>query len=274
MMIGQKHILELIDAMQFQLPHFIILVGPKGSGKTCLTKYIADRLEAVYSVTDIKVDAIREVIDTAYKIRDRVVYHIKDADTMRAEAKNAMLKITEESPKEAYFVITVQNDASLLDTIKSRALVLYMEPYSRDDLKTYFWQNYNEGGAEVNMITDIAETPYQVDLLVKYGLAFIDYVNLVLDNISLVEPANAFKSGSKLSLKEDDSKYDILIFLKTFLVLCEKKITEQGQYENKWADAIIVTNKYIDKLGKLGVSKVQMYDNWVFEIREVLYDNN
>ena len=38
-MIGQKHLLELIDAMQFQLPHFIILVGPRGSGKTCLTKY-------------------------------------------------------------------------------------------------------------------------------------------------------------------------------------------------------------------------------------------
>ena len=61
-MIGQKHLLELIDAMQFQLPHFIILVGPRGSGKTCLTKYIADKLEAVYSVTDIKVDATASLV--------------------------------------------------------------------------------------------------------------------------------------------------------------------------------------------------------------------
>ena len=272
-MVGQKHILELINPwiLNGQAPHFIVLIGPKGSGKTCLTKYIADKLEAVYSETDIKVDAIREVIDTAYKVRDKVVYHIKDADTMRPEAKNAMLKITEEPPKDAYFIMTVQNDANLLDTIKSRATVLFIEPYTVDEICEYAKSKYNNVDS---IILDIADNPYQVDVLVHYGKDFIDYVNLVLDNIGLVEPANAFKSGNKLAFKDDDSKYDILIFLKTFMILCEKKITEQGQYENKWADAIIVTSKYIDKLSKLGVSKVQMYDNWVFEIREVLYDNN
>ena len=275
-MIGQKHILELIDAMQFQLPHFIILVGPRGSGKTCLTKYIADKLEAVYSVTDIKVDAIREVIDTAYKIRDRVVYHIKDADNMRAEAKNALLKITEEPPKNAYFVMTIQNDSSLLATLKSRAQVLRVEPYTKEELKQYAQEKYPDDNW-TDLLMNIVSTPYDIDVMSIYDkTAFIEYVNLVIDNIGAVEPANAFKSANNLQFKDTDldrNKFELKLFFSAFVAICEQKIYN-GLYDNKWADAIIVTTPYIDAVDKLGVNKQQLYDKWVFEIREVLYDNN
>ena len=275
-MIGQKHILELIDAMQFQLSHFIILVGPRGSGKTCLTKYIADKLEAVYSVTDIKVDAIREVIDTAYKIRDRVVYHIKDADNMRAEAKNALLKITEEPPKNAYFVMTIQNDSSLLATLKSRAQVLRAEPYTKEELKQYAQEKYPDDNW-TDLLMNIVSTPYDIDVMSIYDkTAFIEYVNLVIDNIGVVEPANAFKSANNLQFKDTDldrTKFELKLFFSAFVAICEQKIYN-GLYDNKWADAIIVTTPYIDAVDKLGVNKQQLYDKWVFEIRGVLNDNN
>lgn len=271
-MIGQEYLRYKLDSMlnADNLPHFIIFVGPRGSGRTMLTKYIADKLSAIYTISDIKVDAIREVIDTAYKTSDRVVYHIKDADTMRAEAKNAMLKITEEPPKNAYFVMTVENDANLLDTIKSRAFVEHMEPYTPNQLSEYAKSKYSQFD---KLILDIAVTPYQIDILVHYGSEFIEYVKLVLDNIGAVESANAFKSGSKIAFKDDPDKYDLTVFLRTFMVLCCNKL-KAGLYDNIWAEYSIITNNYIEKSAKLGVNKQQLYDMWVFDIREAYYDNN
>lgn len=271
-MIGQEYLRYKLNSMlkHNNLPHFIIFVGPRGSGRTMLTKYIANKISAIYTISDIKVDSIREVIDTAYKSTDKIVYHIKDADTMRAEAKNAMLKITEEPPKNAYFVMTVENDASLLDTIMSRAFVEHMEPYTPDQLSEYAKSKYSQFD---KIILDIAATPYQIDTLIHYGSEFIEYVKLVIDNIGEVESANAFKSGNKIAFKDDPDKYDLTVFLKTFTTLCTNKLTD-GTYDNIWAEYAIITCIYVDKSAKLGVNKQQLYDMWVFDIREAYYEYN
>lgn len=274
-MIGQeKNKVEIIDWSP--TPHFIVIIGPCGSGKTMLTKYIADSLNALYTVSDIKVDAIREIINTAYTATDTIVYHIQNADNMRAEAKNALLKITEEPPKNAYFVMTIQNDSSLLATLKSRAQVLRIEPYTKEQLLEYVTEKYPEDNW-TDLLMNIVSTPHDVDLLSIYDkMAFIDYVNLVIDNIGSVEPANAFKSAQSLQFKDtevDRTKFELKLFFSAFVAICEQKIYS-GLYDNKWADAIIVTTPYIDAVDKLGVNKQQLYDKWVFEIREVLYDDN
>ena len=258
------------------VPHFIVIVGPRGCGKTMLTKYLADKMKCMYAVSDIKVDAIREIINTAYTATDAIVYHIQNADNMRAEAKNALLKITEEPPKNAYFVMTIQNDSSLLATLKSRAQVLRVEPYTKEELKQYAQEKYPDDNW-TDLLMSIVSTPYDIDVLSVYDkTAFIDYVNLVIDNIGAVEPANAFKSANALQFKDtevDRTKFDLKLFFSAFVSLCEQRIYN-GQYDNKWADAVIVTTPYIDKVTKLGVNKQQLYDKWVFEIREVLNDNN
>jgi len=258
------------------VPHFIVIVGPRGCGKTMLTKYLANKMKCMYAVSDIKVDAIREIINTAYTATDAIVYHIQNADNMRAEAKNALLKITEEPPKNAYFVMTIQNDSSLLATLKSRAQVLRMEPYTKEELKQYAQEKYPDDNW-TDLLMSIVSTPYDIDVLSVYDkTAFIDYVNLVIDNIGSVEPANAFKSANALQFKDtevDRTKFDLKLFFSAFVALCEQRIYN-GQYDNKWADAVIVTTPYVDKVTKLGVNKQQLYDKWVFEIREVLNDNN
>lgn len=273
-MIGQTSNKEVILTWvkKNRVPHFIIIVGPKGSGKTCLTKYIAESIQAMYCVSDIKVDAIREIIDTAYTTTSKIVYHIKDADNMRPEAKNALLKITEEPPKSAYFVLSVESDSVILNTLKSRSQILIMCPYKNQELKEYAEITYPE--CSFSKTLDLAVTPYFVDLLASYDQQeFLDYVNLVIENIGAVQPANAFKSASKLKFKDTDEGFDLILFFRAFVSICEKKI-QDGFYENKWAEAIIVTVPYIDWVGKLGVNKQQVYDSWVFDIREVLYDNN
>lgn len=259
-MIGQKGITSWIDNNVGSFPHFVVFVGKKGSGKKTLCKYICSKLGLLYSICDIKVDAVREVISTAEMSNTKILYCFADADNMRSEAKNAMLKITEEPPENAYFCLTVSNEAYLLDTIKSRANVFKIQPYTRQEIDEYFLLSNRDADRE--LVCDIAETPYEVDLLCEYGKEFIDYVWLVIDNIAEVEPANAFKSSQKLAIKNDEG-YDLGLFFKCFMKLCLQRNT------SKYLRGVVVTAKYLNDVDKMGVNKQHLYDAWLLELRSV-----
>jgi DNA polymerase-3 subunit delta' len=74
----------------------------------------------------IKIDQVRDIIRfmsqtnvTGYK-----VCVIKNAENMIHEAANALLKVLEEPPANAHFILTVNNINSLLPTIISRCRVM------------------------------------------------------------------------------------------------------------------------------------------------------
>jgi hypothetical protein len=264
--VGQVPIIDYIYSCGNNLPHFIVLIGAKGSGKRTLAYTIAHIQGCVYSEVDTKVDTVRSVIESAYTSATKVLYCFADADTMRAEAKNAMLKITEEPPENAYFVLTVQDDSTLLDTIKSRADVIRMFPYTRDELKLYIEdQGVLVNYSDVEKLTYICNTPGDIDILMSYNIQeFYDYVKLVYDNIATVEPANAFKSSSKLAIKDDEG-YDLRLFWLMFVYIACEDLMHNGKPNGA---GVLVTTQYLNKLQKVGINKQQLYDSWVFDIRE------
>lgn len=272
--IGQNKIIKWVDNLTADaFPHFIVLIGPKGSGKRMIAKYMADKLSAISIDCDIKVDAVRNAITLASTVETPIVYCFANADTMRAEAKNALLKITEEPPKNAYFIFTVVDESTLLDTIKSRATVIRLDPYTVDDMREMAAAMISDADDLTNeekiafrnaFLT--AETPYELKQMFKYGSDFFVYVDLVMNNIAEVEEANAFKSGVKLAFHNEDDKYDLGLFWKAFIHDCLDCIDEDPLH---YAEGIIVTDKYYKKQAQLGVNLQQLYDSWVFEIREV-----
>lgn len=270
--VGQKKIINWVDNLTVDsFPHFIVLIGAKGSGKRTIAKYIADKLSAVYVECDIKVDAVRNAITLASTVETPIVYCFANSDTMRAEAKNAMLKITEEPPKNAYFVLTVIDESTLLETIKSRATVIRLEPYTAEDMEKMGAAMLSDDLTDEEKIAFqnaflTAETPYELKQMFKYGMDFFVYVDLVMDNIEEVEEANAFKSGVKLAFHNEDDKYDLGLFWKAFIYDCLNCIDKDPLH---YAEGIIVTDKYYKKQAQLGVNLQQLYDSWVFEIREV-----
>lgn len=265
-MIGQKKILDYIDKHVDTLSHFIILVAPEGCGKRTIAKYIAEKQGATYAPCGVKVDEIREMINTANTVTEKVLYCIENADNMSIMAKNALLKVTEEPPKNAYIVMTVQNDGSLLGTIKSRGTVFHLEPYKPKEINEFLDTINGQSDYDKKLACDIATTPRQARLLFEYGQDFIDYVNLVIDNIAEVEPANAFKSSKKLSFKKEDvDNYDLNLFWVTFSSLLVHRMKENPL---KFARGVEVTSPYINKSTKAGVNLQQLYDSWVFKIRE------
>lgn len=275
-MVGQEKNIKWVNTAveNDKVPKSIIIIGPKGSGKRTMAKFIAQKLNCVYAQSDIKVDAVRQVIDTAYKTTDKVLYCFENADNMKNAAKNALLKVTEEAPTYAWFVMTLMDDSTLLPTIKSRSFVMNMQPYTAEDKRLILSsldKEHKLTPEQRSYFIEMANTPYELQKLCEYGQDFLDYVEMVADNVSEVESANAFKSGNKLALKNNDEGYDLSLFMLAFVQLCIKRIIE-GKSPIKYASGVPCTNRAYRDSMKLGVNKQQLFDWWVFKIRSIWYD--
>ncbi|MCL2857818.1 MAG: hypothetical protein FWE19_08935 [Oscillospiraceae bacterium] len=78
----------------------------------------------------ISVDKVRQIRAQAYILpgeSERKVLLLRGVQTMLAPAQNALLKILEEPPASAVFILTTTNRFSLLETVRSRVRVISLE---------------------------------------------------------------------------------------------------------------------------------------------------
>lgn len=136
MMIGQKNNINTIIKWRCNksVPRFIIISGDIGSGRLTLAKVIIRMINAKGIIIGNSIAEVRETIENAYTITESTCYIFRNADDMKNEAKNALLKVVEEPPNKAYFIMTVHNIDNMLGTIRSRGTVIKMEPYTREEL--------------------------------------------------------------------------------------------------------------------------------------------
>lgn len=272
-MIGQKNLIEKINSFD-KLSRFSIFVGQKGSGKkTLLIEYVYPMLKAqdysIYIVQDIKIDSIREMISDAYKMH-KVLFVITDADNMSIGAKNAMLKIVEECPNDNYFIMTLEDENSTLNTIRSRAAVYHMDQYSKEELKEY------ADAIEKNMShVDICETPGDINLLYAMNPdGFYEYVVKVVDNIAKVSGSNSFKIAEMIAFKQEDvGKYDLKLFWRAFIKECmgraEKLLAEDKDHEGiSYMIGARDTSRTLRRLLTRSINRQMLFDRWILDIRE------
>lgn len=267
-MIGQKNLQSQIERLieNDTFPRFSILVGPKGSGKKTFANWIITRIVRQESLSysqvcpDVKIDTIRQIIENVYKTISTNIYIIPDADNMSNAAKNALLKVTEEPPNNAYFIMTLEDENNTLETIKSRATIFHMDRYTPDEIREYCVGKGENQWIVNTIITDLCETLGDVNLLIKMNpKEFYDYVQLVVDNIAEVSLANAFKISSKIVLKDGDTGYDLRLFWKAFM---------RVSFDIDKYDGVCITSKYLQKLRVRGINKQMLFDTWMLEIRE------
>jgi len=270
-MIGQKKLLFKIDEMinNNNFPRFTIIHGNNNSGRKTISKYIATKLNARLIISGIKVDDIREIISLAYKQSEPTVYLLPGIDKMSIQAKNALLKITEEPPKKSYFILTLMDINNLLPTLISRASILAIDPYSKEDLLDYIdYKKYQLTNEQEAIILDICNDPGEIDLLYSYNIIdFYNYIEIVIDNIATVTGPNAFKIGLKLKFKEEDEGWDITLFLKAVMNIYNKKIIIEPLVQYK--DSIITTSKYLAETKINGINKSYIIDMWILDIRQI-----
>lgn len=165
------------------LSHAYILAGPIGSGRHTLARILSQAMVCtapegrrpcgicpqcrkaaggthpdVISVVGpgegkpITVDQIRAVRSDAH-IRPnegaRKVYLLENADQMNASAQNAMLKLLEEGPAYAAFLLFAENPGGLLETVRSRCEELELTPVSQNECTAWLKGRFPDKPEEV-----------------------------------------------------------------------------------------------------------------------------
>lgn len=145
------------------LSHSLILEGEEGLGKKTFARLIAAallcRLEdrpclecnicknvlnenhpdvlfyetEKHTAGNFKIETVRQIRQTAFISPNQSEYKVfilNEADLMNTAAQNALLKILEEPPKYAYFILLAKRKSAFLETILSRSTVYSLMPVS------------------------------------------------------------------------------------------------------------------------------------------------
>ncbi len=108
---------------------------------------------------NISVDQIRSVVTDAYTKpyeSGKKVYIISYGDDMNEQAQNAFLKVLEEPPEYAVFIILAENNESLLPTIRSRCTSIRFNPVTDKIVEEYIKRNYPESTEKIDFLVQYA----------------------------------------------------------------------------------------------------------------------
>ena len=270
-MIGQTILLERIKGQieRNKFPRFTILIGEKGCGRKTLANEISNMLGITSVIVGTSVENIRLCIEDSYKLTDPIMYVIADCDNMSSAAANALLKVTEEPPQNAHFVLTCESIDNLLATIKSRGVTYMLEPYTYEDKCDYLHTHEQKTEEEETFILNVASNIGEVaEMLAIDVLDFQKYVNLVVDNIAEVSDSNAFKIADKINLKEDTNKIDLRLFWRAFNTVCVDRMMN-NEDPLDYARAVAITGDALQELHIRGINKQMLLDKWILDMREI-----
>lgn len=157
------------------LSHSYIFTGKSGIGKKKIAESIAKNLilkdlpqeeikkRDINNITDlkvinpendtIKIAQIREITEHIFEKpikSNKKIYIVNDADMMNEESQNSFLKTLEEPPEYAIIFLIVSNENKLLETIKSRCIIIKFKDLTNDEIKQYIKLNNIEIGDNQN----------------------------------------------------------------------------------------------------------------------------
>lgn len=131
--IGNVEVVSAIKNMvedKQKCPHSFLLHGPTGTGKTTISRIIADMLGChendfrELDAADFRgIDSIREIRKQAQfkpmsgNVR---VWILDECHKLTNDAQNALLKIVEDTPEHVYFIFCTTEPQKLISTLKAR----------------------------------------------------------------------------------------------------------------------------------------------------------
>lgn len=159
-LIGQEHNINLIKNqwLSGRKPHFIIISGDIGTGKTTLSRIISaiiqtDSVEisykdinlSSYDITEINasdkngVDDIRDLL-TKIRYKPQIgslakIFILDEAHQLTKSAQDAFLKDTEEPPEHVFFIFSTNNVSKLSKALLRRAFLITMSSLHDEDIE-------------------------------------------------------------------------------------------------------------------------------------------
>ena len=203
-----------------RLAHAYIFEGAKGSGRHTMALSVAyamalhenspfaEKIPALCSPDvqivgipekkkSIGVDSIRALKEDMLLVPNDLSFRLfilEDAEAMTIAAQNAALKILEEPPANVFFFILLENAASLLPTVRSRAATLRMERFSDAQLREFIERSAHPMTEKFREIP--AKQPALFDAALRLSDGCIGKLLTALENADSLS-ATAGKSGGK-----------------------------------------------------------------------------
>ena len=181
---GNAHVKAVLSQQEGGrgLSHAYILSGPAGSGRHTLARLLCGAMLCTASSGErpcgrcapcrkvssgvhpdvtvisgpgegkpITVDQVRALRSDAY-IRpnegERKIYLLEQADRMNQSAQNAMLKLLEEGPAYAAFLLLSENAGGILETVRSRCETLTLDPVAPDECLSWLQARFPQASRD------------------------------------------------------------------------------------------------------------------------------
>jgi DNA polymerase-3 subunit delta' len=221
---GQDQVIELLKSSirGNKVSHAYIFAGPEGVGKSRTALNFAKALicanSAAFEACDtcaackkieanshpdvsvlkpekegaaIKIDAIRTAARDIYLKpfeAKKKVYIIEEAQDMKHEAANALLKTLEEPPTDSVLILITNDLSALFQTIVSRSQVVRFYPLKSDLIKQILMKDYAVDGAQAHILSRLASGSLSKALAYRHGDMFRKR-SYILNQVCAASPA-------------------------------------------------------------------------------------
>jgi DNA polymerase-3 subunit delta' len=171
----------------------------------------------------IKIEQTREMLREAYFMPyegRRRVYIMDEAERLKEQAANSILKTLEEPPDTSLLILVTARPYSLLETIRSRCQMVNFAPLATNELEAYLQANYKRPLEETKLLARLARGSIGRALEIDLGvykekrntmMELIEALTVKPDPVKLMTAAEYL--GRKLDKAEFENHLDLLLIL-------------------------------------------------------------
>lgn len=233
------------------------------------------------NANNIRINSIRNLVSKIYLSTNKQYYKvflISEADKMRQEASNALLKVLEEPPQKSVIILTTSKINSLPPTIIGRCQKIYFEPLAlnliKEKLKKDFKFQFSEKDIELSARLSVGSYSRAVELL-EIGIEEIRQtaINFL---VSLIKDDYAETVYITRSITSKNSREKIKYFL-FFLNSWFNDLLKVRFLQNQKEKTPIVNYDMLERLIRFNTNypDVKIFDivNSIEECDKLIYQN-
>lgn len=268
-MIGQDKLISKIENINSDtLPHSLILLGEKGSGRHTIFNMIVNKMCLPYF--DITDKLSHELIDEIYLKVEPIIYLI-DVDNISVKESNMILKLVEEPLKNAFIVFIGNNKANILPTILNRCQIWELERYTEEQLR-YFLTTVCDNYPDYFGMLDYCNTPGDVLYLIQLNFNGLNDMKsmsgLIIDHIGTANFANTLTISDKLAFKNETDKWDYDIFIKVLHKEIYKRLVDN--YSQPLYNIYVISSSLLKDSTIPHMNKKHLFENFLCTCRYVM----
>lgn len=231
-----------------------------------------DKDKASVGVDNVREQVIAEVYLKPRNAR-RKIFIIEQGDDLSVEAQNALLKVLEEPPPYATFIICVTSKEKLLSTVLSRSQVISFFPLSTEVVADYLVKNCGVDAAKATTVAKLSQGSIGIAKELCHNPAKSERIEKsIFALVSLTKNSLRIREMVEFLTEEKENVTEIIDYLMTFLrdcVLVKTNMEDSVVFSHRLSDMRVFTadiskKRLISAFDKLSNLKLKLKQNLNF----------